>query len=392
MDVYKAVKQRIERSDHIKLMKTFLLMMNDCLRLTRDLEKPSYTTVKEICYPLMQEYDVHNSYRISAIYESANLLKKYRTDLRSGKASPPYCRRLFISASIGVTVDGGRLVMPDGSSIQLNKHTLSVLKEPGNDLVSATLTPTSLSIIYKRNVHQVETAGIVALDLNLENVTTWDDEGRTEAYSISELRQLQERYRRVTSRFRRRDNRIKREIFRKYAGRKLARRDWVLHELSSLIVRRAAALNQTIAMENLKGIRKIFRRESGSSAYYLSMMNAWPFAELQKQIAYKARWVGLPVVYVEPEGTSSNCSECGGALEESSTGDRMMTCTVCGLKIDRDVNGARRIMSRAVRSAAAGPTDEAMVGGVSRENGPAPKVDAGNPTSQGDWKRGPEHS
>ena len=112
MEIYKAVKQRVESDSHVGLMKTFLLMMNDCLRLTRDLEKPTYATVKAACYPRMMEYDINNSYRISAVYESSNLLKKYRTELRTGKASPPYCRRLFVSVSIGVAVQGERLVCP----------------------------------------------------------------------------------------------------------------------------------------------------------------------------------------------------------------------------------------------------------------------------------------
>jgi transposase len=38
-------------------------------------------------------------------------------------------------------------------------------------------------------------------------------------------------------------------------------------------------------------------------------MNSWSFYELQRQIEYKARWLGLPVTYVRAYGTSSKCAE-----------------------------------------------------------------------------------
>jgi transposase len=87
-------------------------------------------------------------------------------------------------------------------------------------------------------------------------------------------------------------------------------------------------------------------------------MNSWSFAELQRQIEYKARWEGLPVIYVKPHGTSSKCSICGHRLSEEN---RQMKCASCGLTVDRDVNAARNILARGVRFAPVAQPVEAMV-------------------------------
>lgn len=359
-------------------MKTFTSMLNDCLRLAFESKDVSYKSVKALCYPRMAEHPVSTSYRVSAIYEASKLLKQHRNALDHERRGKPYCRNPYFSASLGVGREGERLTMPDGISLSLNPHTLDVLNQGGVELVSATVTPGSLSIIYKKEIAQVTPVGAVALDINLRNVTSCDTEGRTERYDINELVSIQERFRRTTSRFRRQDRRLKRSVFRKHARIAGNRKDWVLNNITSLVVHRAAALNQTLVMENLRGIRSMFGKDTRLSAFYLSMLNAWPFAEFQRQVMYKARWEGLPVVYIDPSGTSNECSACGGGMRESPAEHPKLTCRACGLVIDRDLNAAKNILSRVLRSGNVGPASEAMVGRVSQGIETASKVDAGH--------------
>jgi putative transposase len=375
--VYKAVKQRIETGPFLlTFMGTFLLMMNDCLRLGLGSDNLSYQEIKSLCYPRMMEYEVENCYRVSAMYVASNLLKRYRNAEDQEHPSKPYCRRPFFSASLDVRLEGHELVMPGNIRLALNAHTLFVLRQKGVELVSATLVPGSLSVIYRKNVQPLQTAGAVALDTNLRNIASYDTEGREERYDIGELVRIQEQYRRITSKFRRNDLRVRRRLFQKHAAIARERRLRLLHGLSSFVVYRAAALRQTIVMEDLRGIRALFGKESGSSASYLAMMNAWPFAELQRQIGYKAKWEGLPVVYVEPAGTSNECSGCGAAMRESPGDYPLLTCKACGLVIDRDLNAAKNILSRSLRSGDVGSANEAMVGRVSQEGETAATVDA----------------
>ena len=117
----------------------------------------------------------------------------------------------------------------------------------------------------------------------------------------------------------------------------------MLHQLSKKIV----SQNQGIILEDLKGIRKLYRKGNGQGKKTRGKMNSWSFYELQRQIEYKALWAGLPVQYVKANGTSSKCSECGSKLVPEE--NRMMTCNSCKTIVDRDINGSRNILNRGMR-------------------------------------------
>ncbi len=74
-------------------------------------------------------------------------------------------------------------------------------------------------------------------------------------------------------------------------------------------------------------------------------MNSWSFFEIKRQIEYKSRWVGLPIIQLskkETRGTSILCPKCGKRLQEqgtwnSSDQDRELWCEFCQRWLDRDV-------------------------------------------------------
>jgi putative transposase len=134
---------------------------------------------------------------------------------------------------------------------------------------------------------------------------------------------------------------------------------WVLHNVSANIVLQAKLKSQAIVMEDLRGIRKLYRRGNGQGSGYRGRMNSWSFGKLQRQIQYKAEWNGIPVIYVRPGGTSAKCSMCGHHVLPEE--DRQLHCPSCGLTIDRDVNAARNILAPGLRFKPVGSAIEAMV-------------------------------
>ena len=78
------------------------------------------------------------------------------------------------------------------------------------------------------------------------------------------------------------------------------------HKVSKRIVQEAKQNGMGIKLEYLKGIRQA---KSGRNFRY--SLNSWSFYQLEQMIEYKARLLGIPVVYVDPYNTSKECSKCG---------------------------------------------------------------------------------
>ncbi|WP_228546165.1 RNA-guided endonuclease InsQ/TnpB family protein [Halegenticoccus tardaugens] len=71
----------------------------------------------------------------------------------------------------------------------------------------------------------------------------------------------------------------------------------------------------------------------------------WPYAAFQEKIAYKATAAGIPVVFVDPAGTSTTCRKCGQTDPEYRSGTEF-ACRRCGYEVHADVNAAINIARR----------------------------------------------
>jgi putative transposase len=172
---------------------------------------------------------------------------------------------------------------------------------------------------------------------------------------------------------------VRRRICGKYGRLERNRVGWLMNNVSANIVLNAKMRRQAVAMEDLRGIRRLYRKGNGQGRYYRSRMNSWSYAELQRQIQYKADWNGIPVICVKPYGTSAKCSICGHRMLPEE--NRKLHCPSCGLTVDRDVNAARNILARALRFRTVGSAGEAMVQEPSRTE-VLLKVDADQSTSR----------
>jgi putative transposase len=98
-------------------------------------------------------------------------------------------------------------------------------------------------------------------------------------------------------------------------------------------------------MENLTGIRKLYRKGNGQGKRFRFRLNSWSRFKLQKMIEYKSvDCNGLEVIYVKPNGTSSKCAVCGSKMIPEE--HRMMRCSTCRVLTDRDKNASKNILAR----------------------------------------------
>ena len=114
-----------------------------------------------------------------------------------------------------------------------------------------------------------------------------------------------------------------------------------------------------VIMEDLTGIRKMYRKGNCQGSRFRGRMNAWPFYRLRKFIEYKAGLEGLPVIFVHAHGTSSLCTVCNGRLAPQP--GRKMYCNTCDTLADRDANAGRNMLFRGLKTQARLGASEAMM-------------------------------
>ena len=79
-------------------------------------------------------------------------------------------------------------------------------------------------------------------------------------------------------------------------------------------------------------------------------------------LSYKAESAGCQVVFVDPKNTTQECSSCHEIVKKDLT-ERMHNCPFCNLSMDRDLNAAINILTRAT----AGIAESNACGDVSRK-------------------------
>ncbi len=331
----------------LQLMDLFRQMTNECVRVGLAEGKTSLKSLSLACYPKLKKHQIPAAYKLSAISNAAGILKNYRKLSKKHHVKAPYCRRSKLATCYGLKVSAGNLRMPGDLQLPLNVYVQRFLSQLGVEVRSVNLTPESFSISVRKQVEPVECRGMLGIDRNLDNITIADTENRIERHDLSKATAVKSRCRQTKRRFRRNDVKVRRKIYSKYGQLERGRVDWLLHNVSSNIVLQAKLRRQAIVMEDLRGIRRLYRKGNGQGATYRWRMNSWSYAELQRQIQYKAAWNGIPVTYVMSHGTSAKCSMCGHhVLPEEN---RQLHCPNCGLTIDRDVNAARNILARGLR-------------------------------------------
>jgi putative transposase len=367
MRAIKSVQQHYTPNPEIlRMLEEFREMLNDCVRVGVAENVTSLKSLSTKTYGQLAAYDMMSYYKLCAISKATGILRNYRKVRRKNpETKEPYARRPQLTTCYGFKIKAKERVLqlPFKSKqplpIHLNTHTLRLLSEPGIQIRSVTLTEEQLSISYAKDVKLIQLRGLIAIDRNLDNLTTADSVGQVTRLDLAKATEAKALYREICSHMRRNDIRIRQKVTRKYGGKQREKVKQILHHASKQIILDAKRREFGVVMEKITGIRRLYSKGNLQGKGYRGRMNSWSYAELQRQIEYKAKWEGIPVTYVNPNGTSVKCSICGSRMKPEQ--NRVLKCRSCGFRVDRDVNAARNILARGMRFVPVASAIEAMV-------------------------------
>ncbi len=377
----KSVRQSYEPSEEVlDLLDTFRMMTNDCIRIGLANDLSTLKRLSLLCYKELSRYNIVSYYKLHAISRAVGILASRKKSIRRGAPSKdPYAVRPQLVSCYGFKVENGVLKVPMGErryfEIPLNGHTQEVLSEAGLKVRSFTLTASSVSLTLSKEVKEIEYTRTAGLDRNLRNLT-YGNEERVIQYDLSKAVKIAERTREIVGSFRRNDVRIRRRIASKYGRRRRNRVNHLLNCATKQVVEEASGSKEAIVLEDIKGIRKLYARGNGQGGGFRGRMNSWSFGEAQRQVEYKAKWRGVPVIHLtngETRGTTKECARCGERLQVAQRDDqgnrRQLWCPRCKRWVDRDVNAVmnqsrrgRLRFDRSLPKGAKGEAGEAMKG------------------------------
>jgi|SRR5271157_1053061 len=341
-------------SELFSLFDDFKLMCNDAIRIAVK-EKPSNRfSLIELAYPQLKGYGLHTHYILSACEVA------YAAYRKKNRKSIPYVRKPFIkldSQSYLLTHLLLRIPTRARHFIFLTLHgsdfQFSLVDDPLLKRGSVTITPQGVSIALSKEVQMLEPTGYIGIDINEKNVTMSTTDGYDHRFpELAEVVEIKEKYKELRAKIGAKtgkDNRIGKDLQAKYGLRERARSVSRIHKITKKIVDYATNHKLGIKMERLTGIRKLYHKATPQSSLLRGRMNTWVFAEIQRQITYKANWNGCPTFLVSPWGTSRNCPSCGSQVAPLQ--DRKLYCPKCDKTWDRDDLASKNIMACAVPQA-----------------------------------------
>jgi putative transposase len=341
LPVKSIMQSYVPNSEQACMMEVFRQMVNDCIRIGLENNCLTMKRLSSLSYHKLENYQILSSYKLNAISQASGRLSQMKQSIKRGmKTKSPYVRKPFLVNCYGFKINGCLLSIPfkprQQINILLNEHTQKILSDQTLKVRSFCLSESGINLCIQKQVEQIKCGNVIGIDRNLRNVTVGNND-KMIFYKTNKLLSIKENTIHARAGFKRNDYKMKQGFFQKFNQRMQHRTKKFLHKISKQIVDKAKQNKSAIAFENLKGMRKLYRKGNGQGNKYRRKMNGWQFYELQRQIQYKAEWEGVPVLFVDPKRTSMLCPVCGKRIQEDRQNRRKLWCNNCMKSMDRDV-------------------------------------------------------
>ena len=186
-----------------------------------------------------------------------------------------------------------------------------------------------------------EPVGVLGVDFGIVNLAV-DSDGTT--YKGEGVNKVMGKCEKLKAKLQKRGTKSAKRHLQRVSGREKRFRRNINHIISKRLVAKAKDTGRMIALENLGGIRNQTTVRKAQRRRHTS----WGFGQLRNFVEYKAKIAGVPVVAVNPRGTSHTCPKCG-CVEKRNRPDReSFKCVSCGFAGPADYVAALNIAARGV--------------------------------------------
>lgn len=205
-------------------------MVNDCIRIGLDSDATSLKRLSIIAYhTLSQKYSSAPSYyRLTAISKAAGILASRAKSLRRDvPTKDPFLKKPLLVSCYAFQAKNGFLCFPVGKSskkvrIPLTGHTMQEISKEGIEVRSFTLTESSLSPTFRKEIDPYIPSSFLGIDRNASNVSNVTLGNRKDAvqFDLRKVEEIARTTRRIVKSFKRNDVRIRTKLASKYGKRR----------------------------------------------------------------------------------------------------------------------------------------------------------------------------
>jgi putative transposase len=214
----------------------------------------------------------------------------------------------------------------------------------------------------------IQPTDVLGVDLGIVNLAT-DSDGKR--YTGADVEAVRVRILNLRSALQARGSKRAKRTLKKLAGKEARFRSNTNHIISKRLVAKAKDTGRVIALEDLAGIRdRVTVRKSQRARHC-----GWAFFQLRFFISYKALRTGVPILPVDPRGTSTTCPmpECRYWSRANRKSQAEFVCKSCGFAEHADVVGAVNIREVGRRAAVHPPIVGVVDGGNTGAHGRVPR-------------------
>ena len=203
-----------------------------------------------------------------------------------------------------------------------------------------------VNILFRWSYEPYKSRRILSLDINLRKIVIYDsrsvrrvDTRFVEAFSLKvHAERIQKKYPKMW----RYNERILGRVRNLHRRSRNIVVDWC-RKFAKYIVLKARRTRSTIVLEDLE---KLWFNSSRKSSSLADRLSRFAYRKLQQAIITKAVEYNVPILFVNPRGTSTTCPRCEAKLDYNH---RSAICRKCGFVADRDTVGAMNIYLYALR-------------------------------------------